>query len=560
MFYLPGGTLKDRLGKPMPWRDAVQLLIPIAQALEYTHDRNIINRDVKPSNILMTEKGQPMLTDFGLVKIFEDKNKELTNLTGSGTGLGTPNYMAPEQWIGEATAQSDQYSLGVVLYEMITGHRPYVSNTPAGVLLKQDKEPLPLPKQYVPDLPQDVESVLLKTLAKEPDKRYPDMRTFANELQNLLAGEKVTATTIKITQLRDDMTGKVKKTPQVDHIEQGRVEPSQVEQSHAGQNQNTASPPTPPPARQKKTFPILIAVIGVFMLLVIACGACWLIVSKLGFFATAIPTQQTLPSPVATNTIMIQSTRAPTETPLPTETPFPPEITDNKNVPMRLVPAGEFTMGNDGSDAESQPAHVVVLDAFYIDKYEVTNEMYGACVSADRCRKPKQSGSITRSTYYSNPVFANYPVIYVDWKMAKTYCEWRGAHLPTEAEWEKAARSTDERAYPWGGDKLDCSFANYYGCVGDTTSVDQYEKGQSAYGVYGMAGNVWEWTSSLFRPYPYSSTDGREDPDASGNRMARGGSWHIFGSEGVNIRSDTRLKLDPSYYGAYVGFRCAGTK
>ncbi len=576
MVYLSGGTLKDRLVKPMPWREAVQLLIPIAHALEYIHEHNIINRDIKPSNILMTEKSQPMLTDFGLVKLFE--GKETTSLTASGAGLGTPDYMAPEQWTGEATAQSDLYSLGVVLYEMITGHRPYTSDTPAGILLKQVSEPLPLPKQYIPDLPQNVESVLLKVLARKPEDRYPDMHTFAIELKDLLAGREVTASTIKTKRLIEQMIGEVEGQPQTEqgHVERVPVERSHVDQVqsvHADQNRNmqveqgrkTVSLPTPPPARKKKAFPTLIAVIGAFMLLVIACGACWLIVSKLGIFAMAFPTQQMLPSPIATQTMIQPSsvqteTPLPTETSLPTETPFPAEITDNKNIPMRLIPAGEFTMGSDSGDAEAQPAHVVTLEAFYIDKYEVTNEMYRACVEADICRKPKQAGSITRSTYYSNPVFANYPVIYVDWKMAKTYCEWRDARLPTEAEWEKTARTTDARIYPWEGDELNCGLANYYGCVGDTTPVDQYEKGQSVYGVHGMAGNVWEWTGSLFNPYPYSSTDGREDPDASGNRMARGGSWHIFGGDGVNVRTDKRLKLDPGYYGAYVGFRCAGTK
>ena len=198
---------------------------------------------------------------------------------------------------------------------------------------------------------------------------------------------------------------------------------------------------------------------------------------------------------------------APTEAPLPTETPVPVEIKDNKNVPMRLIPAGEFTMGsNDTGDVGSRPAQTVNLEAFYIDKFEVTNEMYDACVYAVECRKPQQMGSATRNTYFANPVFANYPVLYVDWKMANAYCEWRGARLPTEAEWEKAARGTDARIYPWGADEPDCSFANNAGCVGDTAPVNQYEKGQSLYGVYGMSGNVWEWTSSLFRPYPYNAT------------------------------------------------------
>jgi eukaryotic-like serine/threonine-protein kinase len=536
MVYLPGGTLRDRLGAPMPWRDAVQMTLPIAQALEYVHDRNIINRDVKPSNILMTEKGQPMMTDFGLVKLFGEKDKENTHLTSSGTGLGTPDYMAPEQWTGEATAQSDLYSLGVVLYEMITGHRPYTADTPAGVLLKQATESLPLPKTYIPDLPQNVESVLLKVLAKEPINRYPDMHTFINELQNLLAGRDVTASTIKTDRLREQMTGKIERKSPPATILHG--------------------------APQKKRFPILLAVIGVFaaIAVLIALGGYWLVNGNLATFVPTSPTQRSLPPPAATEilqTEMAQPTSIPTEIPPPTETSIPTEIKDNRNVPMRLIPAGEFTMGSDDTgDIGSRPAHKVFLEAFYIDKFEVTNEMYDACVYAVECRKPLRVGSATHDTYYANPVFANYPVIYLDWKMAKAYCEWRGARLPTEAEWEKAARGTDERIYPWGNDKADCSFANIAGCLGDTTPVDQHEKGQSPYGVYGMSGNVWEWTSSVFKLYPYDPTDGREDPKSLSERIARGGSWHP-GSNSGNARTDTRLKLDIGSALAYVGVRCA---
>jgi serine/threonine protein kinase len=559
MVYLRGGTLKDRLGMPMPWRDAVRLVIPIARALEYTHEHNIINRDVKPSNVLMTEKGQPMLTDFGLVKIFEDKGS--TNLTASGAGLGTPDYMAPEQWMGESTAQSDLYSLGVVLYEMITGHRPYTSDTPAGILLKQVSEPLPLPKKYIRDLPENVESVMLKVLARQPADRYPDMRSFANELQDLLDGREVNATTIKIKKLREQMAGTAERQPQPD---QNKVEQSPMEQVHVEQSRNVAPPL---PASPKRKFPILIAGFAVFMLF-IACGVCWFASSNFNLRLSPMEkpsTQQQTPTlTIATEIPPTETVQAvllePTETSTPVETPIPVEITDDKNVPMRLIPAGKFTMGNDKGSTEERPASLIDVGTFYIDKYEVTNDMYSACVSDGGCRTPRLPGSATRRSYYNNPVFANYPVIYLDWKMAKTYCEWRGARLPTEAEWEKAARGTDdERAYPWGS-SFDCGFANHSGCVGDTAPVNQYDKGQSPYGVYGMSGNVWEWTNSLFSFYPYSSTDGREDPDAVGDRMARGGSWHNFGGTGGDIRIDTRFKLNPVYYGAYIGVRCALTK
>ena len=265
MVYLSGGTLKDRLGSPMPWREAIQLILPIAHALEYVHDHNIINRDVKPSNILMTDKGQPMLTDFGLVKLFGEQEKDATSLTSSGTGLGTPDYMAPEQWTGEPTAQSDLYSLGVVLYEMITAHRPYTADTPAGVLLKQATESLPLPKQYIPDLPKDVESVLLRVLAKDPADRYANMHVFIEELQNLLAGREVVASTFKTSRLREQMTGKLRR------------------------NQDASLQPAP----QKKIFStLIIAAIGVFVLLLALGGGYWLLTTPGILSPVMTPTQQ----------------------------------------------------------------------------------------------------------------------------------------------------------------------------------------------------------------------------------------------------------------------------
>lgn len=539
MEYLPGGTLKDRLGKPIPWQDAVRLILPVAQALEYVHERNIINRDVKPSNILLTEDGQPMLTDFGLVKIFGEQGKESTHLTSSGTGLGTPDYMAPEQWTGEATPQSDLYSLGVVFYEMITGHRPYTADTPAGVMLKQATESLPLPKSYIPNLPQDVESVLLRALAREAIHRYPDMHAFVSELQNLLAGKGVTASTIKTERLREQMTGKVERTTPRPAIHTARKRGSSI-------------------------IPFLVvAALGMFLLVAVVVVGIWVLNANPGLLTSGgVPTQQVQvnlsPAILPTTEMVKPVVLEPTTTDLPVEPTLLPEIKDSKNVNMVLIPAGEFTMGSDTSgNAEARPGHTVYVDAFYIDKYEVTNEMYGACVYAVECRRPEQSGSPTHSTYFSNPVFANYPVIYIDWKRAKEYCKWRGARLPTEAEWEKAARGEDERIYPWGNESLDCSYANLTNCVGDTAPVDQYKKGQSPYGVYGMAGNVLEWTSSLFKLYPYQFDDGREDSGAVGKRVVRGGSWHTFGGNSGNARTDTRLELDPAYYGPYVGVRCA---
>jgi len=173
---------------------------------------------------------------------------------------------------------------------------------------------------------------------------------------------------------------------------------------------------------------------------------------------------------------------------------YPLELTDEFDVKMRLVQEGEFTMGRLYNFPEEQPVHKVYLTSFYMDIYEVTNAQYKSCVDAGKCELPLVLYSYTRPDYFINPQFANHPVIYVTWYQAKSFCEWRGARLPSEAEWEKAARGIDSRSYSWGS-KLDCSYVNYNKCNGDTTQVGSYEQGISPYGLYDMSGNVWEWVS-----------------------------------------------------------------
>ncbi|MGZ9234798.1 MAG: formylglycine-generating enzyme family protein, partial [Anaerolineales bacterium] len=234
--------------------------------------------------------------------------------------------------------------------------------------------------------------------------------------------------------------------------------------------------------------------------------------------------------------------------------------------------AGEFTMGGKAAEEvalclenfesdcqlnwfmDEEPVQTVYLDAFYIDIYEVTNALYKACEEEGACEPPQSTSSNGRPDYYGNPEFDHHPVINVDWNQAKTYCEWRGARLPTEAEWEKAARGTDGRMYPWGSE-LDKTFANFHWEIADTTEVGSYEKGKSPYGLYDMAGNAWEWVSSLHRPYPYSATDGRESLEGEGLRIVRGGSWGFDGD--ISVRAPFRYDYEPTYTSIDLGFRCA---
>ncbi len=189
MDYIQGGTLKDLMnGKPLPWQRSVQITIQIARALEAAHKESILHRDIKPTNILMANDRDPMLSDFGIAKLVGDSSKTTTTLTDTGVGIGTPDYMAPEQGVGNADERSDIYALGVVLYQLITGRLPYQADTPLAVMLKKSTEPLPRPSTYVKGLPGQLEQVLIKALARKPAERFNSMREFGRALETLTSG------------------------------------------------------------------------------------------------------------------------------------------------------------------------------------------------------------------------------------------------------------------------------------------------------------------------------------------------------------------------------------
>jgi serine/threonine protein kinase len=183
MPYMSTGTLTDKLKSgPVTPKEGARLMSEVSSALMYAHEQGIVHRDIKPSNILLDEDGTALLSDFGLAHLTDDHE----SLTGSAV-IGTPAYMSPEQCQGSPIdARSDQYSLGVVLYHLTTGYLPYEADTPMGVVLKHVNEPLPRPRDLNPNLPEPIEAVLIKALAKNPAHRYSTISDFNAAFQTAL--------------------------------------------------------------------------------------------------------------------------------------------------------------------------------------------------------------------------------------------------------------------------------------------------------------------------------------------------------------------------------------
>ncbi len=250
------------------------------------------------------------------------------------------------------------------------------------------------------------------------------------------------------------------------------------------------------------------------------------------------------------------------------------EILDPKDGMMLVhIPAGEFEMGSsrvvDAQAFEEElPSHLVYLDAYWIDKTEVSNAQYAMCVAdSGACTKPANNYSLTRESYYEESQYGDYPVIFVSWTQASAYCAWAGRRLPTEAEWEKAARGLDGRIYPWGN-TFDGTLANYcdINCqtdwkdgsfddgYSDTSPVGEYPDGASTYGVLDLSGNVYEWVADWFEPYHEGQQTNPTGPTSGLEKIIRGGSW---GDDRIHIRSSIRSSKNSDNSLNFVGFRCA---
>ena len=555
MDFVDGDPLRAEIflleGRPMPVERIRQVLRPVCSALYFAHQSGLVHCDIKPANIMTNRYGQVFVSDFGIARTTE------TVTTATMVGMGTPAYMAPEQAKGlDPSPQTDIYALGIILYEMLTGgERPFTGekaqttgSTSEKVRWEQIKLQPPSPRVYNPSLSPALEAVVLKCLAKEPKARFASALELLNALELALGdGTQPVPVAAEVPSAAEQAVEEARKFREENQRLKVELENTGQAQPQEVKIEGKAPLKEKPAAGRRLPGWVWIAAGGGGLLVLL------LLVNLLGGGSRSGVAFLARETPTLTATATSSSTQ--TQTPTPSLTPTPElgivstQVSSIDGMVMVYVPAGDFEMGSEDGDSDEKPVHTVYLDAYWIDQTEVTNEMYEKCVQAGACEEPGSNESCSRSSYYGNTAYDNYPVIYVDWYAANDYCEWAGRRLPTEAEWEKAARGTDGRTYPWG-EGIDNSLANYSGF--DTTEAGSYPKGASPYGALDMAGNVWEWVDDAGY-YSASSENNPQGPTLGETRVLRGGSWtHIVN----NTRSANRLRDNPSLTWLSYGFRC----
>lgn len=512
--YKQGQALHQKKEAVLDPAKAAHLLTPLSHALVYLHQHHLPHRNVQSKNILLGKN--LLLTDSGFV--------QLSELLGMQPADETDGV------------QRDIRGLAQVFLEMISG----VSIPAKTIWTKESLEnALRHLHRKHPQVSPAVEALLRSALLSEAP--FEDMQAFGKALAEIEGGEYQESST---------------------SIPARRTQRGAV-QSRAAESKSV---------KKKRGWLWLLPV----SLLAIAIIAVGILLVNNGLNPDITPAATSgadLPVPsdvpaaeVAGNDSQPDAAPRPTETsPVPTETSEPTaappgvgsvRVSQQDGMELVYVPAGEFQMGSNDREEDEKPMHGVYLDAFWIDRTEVTNAMFARCVEAGACRPPVSNISSRRQSYFDNPEFADFPVIFVTWGQANDYCAWAGRRLPTEAEWEKAARGTEGYICPWGNNSPSSNQLNFNGENGDTTRTGNYPAGASVYGALDMAGNVWEWVSDWYSSKAYAQPvyENPTGPEDGTRRVLRGGSWYYPLNE---IRAANRFSASDNTALNDIGFRCA---
>jgi eukaryotic-like serine/threonine-protein kinase len=475
MPYIQGEDLASILRREGPLRpnDAANIVAQVAEALSWAEDKGVVHRDLKPANMRLDTSGRAIVVDFGIAKAAQG-SVAVTGLTMPGESLGTPFYMSPEQFLGEACdARSDLYSLGIVFFELLTGQRPFTGDSLPSIQKAHLSATRPSIRSYNSGLPAAFDELVQKLVQIDPANRFQS----AKDLVVVLSRLGVNA-------------GRSALLPQFDQtVNSDQTVVSSVPQQSAAVT-----------VRSNRRWQVITAVSLLTITLLVGVAAI-LVLNR------------------------------------------PKKIISGPAGSMVLVPGGDFIFGDD-SPMSPNPRKKIALKDFYVDETEVSNAEYKRFCDATGHAPP---GS---ATFLSQP---DYPVANVTFEDAQAYAAWAGKRLPTEEEWEKSARGTDGRPYPWGWDAWTQDLPH------ELQPVDSFEARQSPVGALNMSGNVFEWTQS---PFPAGMPE-YADMEKQLRTSLFSRKWYSIKGGSFSPRSDPRLLLAYMRRGfpedqrsAYIGFRC----